>query len=318
MATSIVNARASVLLAAVAALGCVSCSKLASTPTSDGSKHQLPEWRVPSTESLIVHSTVAGRDYQITVALPRGYSESTARYPALYLLDANWSFPIAVETARLLAIGPREHPNGDLSEQPVLVGIGYPVGLYRNAIPPRLKDLTPTPDPDLIREVSRNIGFSVESSGSGGASAFLAALADDVVPEVERRYRLDSNRRSLFGHSLGGLFAVHVLFHRPELFESYLITSPALWWGQGAIWKSEEEFRQTGKELRGRVLLMSGSLDDGQLPSTKKLDDVFRSRAYRGLVWHTEVFDNETHSSVGALSLSRGIRWLYGDLAPKS
>ena len=62
---------------------------------------------------------------------------------------------------------------------------------------------------------------------------------------------------------------------------------------------------------------MSGSLDDGQLPSTKKLDEVFRARAYPGLVWRTAVFDNETHSSFGALSLSRGIRWLYGDLATK-
>jgi predicted alpha/beta superfamily hydrolase len=121
----------------------------------------------------------------------------------------------------------------------------------------------------------------------------------------------------LFGHSLGGLFAVYTLFHRAEMFESYVISSPALWWDDGAIWKIEQDWARTHQDLMAHVLLVSGSLDDGQLPSTRKLDDLFRSRGYRGLVWSAEVFEKETHGSVGVLSLSRAIRWLYGDLASK-
>jgi hypothetical protein len=122
----------------------------------------------------------------------------------LYVLDANWAFPVAVETARILAIGPKENPTGDLKERPVIVGIGYPVGLYWNAIPARLKDFTPASDPVLVAEVANAIGFSPAASGSGGAAAFLGFLAKEMMPAVEGRYRIDERRRSLFGHSLGG------------------------------------------------------------------------------------------------------------------
>src|SRR5262249_24198557 len=155
--------------------------------------------------------------FQVSVALPRGYAESSAKYPALFVLDANYTFPVAVETARILAIGPKDNPTGDLREQPVIVGIGYPVGLYVNAIPARLKDFTPTPDPALVGQVASAIGFPPEASGSGGAAAFLDFVGREMMPAVESRYRI--SRRALFGHSLGGLFAVYALFHQPELFD---------------------------------------------------------------------------------------------------
>ena len=310
---------APILVSVILAAGCNrNIQPVADASTASTSGHRQTEWRIPSTESFIIQSAVAKRDFEITVAVPRGYSESSGKYPVLYVLDANWVFPIAVETARLLAIGPKEHPTGDLNEQPVIVGIGYPVGLYWTAITPRLKDLSPTPDPEVVRQIGRNVGFSVETSGSGGAATFLEFLAKEMLPTVEGRYRLDDRRRALFGHSLGGLFATYVLFHQPELFDSYLLTSPALDWDHEVRWKFEQEFAAAHKDLPARVFLTGGSLDEQYTAMAKKLDDVFRSRKYGRLVWHYEVFPGETHASVGGVSLSHGIRWLYGDLAPKS
>jgi predicted alpha/beta superfamily hydrolase len=120
----------------------------------------------------------------------------------------------------------------------------------------------------------------------------------------------------LFGHSLGGLFAVYALFRRPDLFDSYLITSPALYWDRGAIWNVERAFAEAHKDLRARVLLAGGSLDEQHTAMVRQLDDVLRSRKYGGLEWHIEIFSGETHSSVGVVSLTRGIRWLYGPPLP--
>jgi len=290
-----------------------------STPeTSKVSTDHQSEWRIPSTDSFVIHSAAAQHDFQVTVAVPRRYAESSAKYPVLYVLDANWAFPVAVEMARILAIGPKENPTGDLKEEPVIVGIGYPIGLYWNTIPVRLKDLTPSSNPALVTEVANAIGFSPETSGSGGAEAFVEFLAKEIMPAVEGRYRVDARRRALFGHSLGGLFAVHVLFHRPELFESYVITSPALHVDRDATWKSEETFARNHKDLSAHLFLAGGSLDEPHTAMVRRLDEILRSRKYGGLVWHTEIFAGETHSSVGALSLTRGIRWLYGDLSTKS
>ena len=84
-----------------------------------------------------------------------------------------------------------------------------------------------------------------------------------------------------------------------------------------AIWKVEQEFAEGHKNLPARVFLTGGSLDEQHAAMAWKLDDLFKTRKYGGLVWHTEVFAGETHSSVGTLSITRGIRRLYGDLGPK-
>jgi predicted alpha/beta superfamily hydrolase len=308
-----------IFVSLILAAGCttrVAPTSDASRPSASGNRQN--EWRIPGTDSFIIHSSLARADFEVTVAVPRGYSESSGKYPVLYVLDANWAFPIAVEAARLLAIGPKDNPTGDLKEQPLIVGIGYPVGLYWNAISARLKDFTPTSDPVFVHEIANAVGFAPEASGSGGAAAFLEFLAKEMMPTVETRYRIDDRRRALFGHSLGGLFAAYVLFHQPDLFDSYLVTSPALYWDHESIWKFEQEFSQGHKNLPVRVFLTGGSLDEQHTAMVRKLDDVFRSRKYGRRVWHTEVFSGETHSSVGAVSLTRGIRWLYGDLTPKS
>ena len=54
------------------------------------------------TESWVMTSKVTERDYQISIALPRGYGESTERYPVLYAVDANGQFGTVVESARLM------------------------------------------------------------------------------------------------------------------------------------------------------------------------------------------------------------------------
>lgn len=275
--------------------------------TACGSNGRPTGWTMPSTESFLMESSVAGRTFEIGVALPRGYEQSQLRHPVLYVLDANGMFPIAVETARFLEFdGPRE--------QPVIVGIGYPVGLYWNTLAPRIRDFTPTPDPEWTHRIGTRFGFAPE--GSGGAAEFLALLESELIPVIERRYRVDGERRALFGYSLAGLFATYVLFHAPNLFESYLIGAPGLWWGDGVVWSYEEAFAVRQEKLNARVLLTAGSLDTSHVEIVDRLEDLFRSRNYDGLAWHTQILQNETHNSVIAASLARGIRWLYGDMVP--
>ena len=73
------------------------------------------------TESRVVTSTTTGRTYQISVALPRDYAESTGTYPVVYAVDANGEFGIVVESARLMRID-------ELVPPLIVVGVGYPVG----------------------------------------------------------------------------------------------------------------------------------------------------------------------------------------------
>ena len=38
---------------------------------------------IPETEVRVIHSEVAGRDFEIQVALPRQYEQTTDRYPVI-------------------------------------------------------------------------------------------------------------------------------------------------------------------------------------------------------------------------------------------
>ena len=64
-----------------------------------------PAATIPNTQVRIITATRSGQVYRISIALPSSYNETRARYPVLYLLDANWYFGMVTETARLLREG---------------------------------------------------------------------------------------------------------------------------------------------------------------------------------------------------------------------
>jgi len=50
----------------------------------------------------------------------------------------------------------------------------------------------------------------------------------ELIPLIDKRYP-SAGRRSILGHSLGGLFAVYCLFRNEGLFDKHFALSPALW-----------------------------------------------------------------------------------------
>jgi predicted alpha/beta superfamily hydrolase len=63
-----------------------------------------------------------------------------------------------------------------------------------------------------------------------GAARWLRVL-DRVRARVADDWRLDPRRQVLCGHSLGALFALYALTHRPHAFDGYVLSSPSVWWG---------------------------------------------------------------------------------------
>ena len=53
-----------------------------------------PKMEIPSTEVQRLKSSIDGQEYELYVYLPEGYSTSTKTYPVLYLMDAQWDFPM--------------------------------------------------------------------------------------------------------------------------------------------------------------------------------------------------------------------------------
>jgi len=176
-----------------------------------------------------------GRDYRIMVSLPEGKVPYTGGYPVIYLLDANAYFPAFHVAKRAQA--PYRHA--------IIVGIGYPsdtpLDFERRAF-----DLSPPQEPN------RNV------PPQGGQDLFLDFIERRLMPEVNARFKVDQDQRSLVGHSFGGMFGIYALFTRPGLFQHVVAISPSLWWRDRYLLAHERDF--TRRAHAGELDLIHRSL----------------------------------------------------------
>lgn len=136
-------------------------------------------------------SKETGRRYHIYIRLPESYSKAPlgTRYPVVYLLDGDSLFPILATEHLFLNIDER-------LPEAIIVGIAY--GSFDPLINKRDVDFTAPAD-----------GMKPEYAG---APAFQRFLKTELIPAIERRYRVDSDRRVLFGQSRGGSFVLYSAF----------------------------------------------------------------------------------------------------------
>lgn len=266
------------------------------------------------TESRVITSSTTGRTYQVSVSLPRGYAQSSQTYPVLYALDANGEFGIVVETARLLQLG------GEIPEL-VIVGIGYPVGHYFEAVDDRGVDLTPTEEPGFEDKWQRWLSGLPMPPATGGGPAFLSFLIHELIPLVDAEYRVATDDRALFGHSLGGLFASYAMLHSGGALHRFIVASPTLAYDGRVMFEQEAAYAAASDSLKARVFFSVGLLEPdaplnehpwaGYVTNLREFTAVLEGRHYGGFESTAHFFEGETHTSVLPGSVSRGLRYIY-------
>ena len=127
---------------------------------------------------------------------------------------------------------------------------------------------------------------------TGGREAFLAMIAEELLPELARRHPLNLRDMTLYGHSLGGLFVLHALFARPHLFARHVAADPSVWWNAG-------ESQREAAAFAGGVAAAGGRVDPGI--------QVMIAQAGRARQGHP----HDPTSLVRILSRIRGVEVLY-------
>ena len=233
-------------------------------------------------ETFAFKSKVTGADQVIWIYTPPGYKDTSTAYPVLYLTDSRHHFDHTVTTSRFLS-----------QRQPAPKAMV--VGLLSQD---RFRDLTPTPDLTLDKRY-RN---------SGGAGRFLKFLADEVIPHVDRSYRT-TGFRMLAGHSLGGLFALHALMTRPDLFDAYILSDPSIWWERNAYTEKIRAFFKNTPGLSVSVYASQSGPINKNFTTFETILRSYRSDLFR---FATRRFPDETHISVPLMSYYSGLKALFG------
>lgn len=266
----------------------------AATPAASDRK---PAVTLPGTRSLTLHNA-AGRAYRIMVTEPR---EAPGRqgHPVLYVLDGNSVFGAFSDAVRL--------QKQDFGKA-IVVGIGYETDLPFD-FHGRSYDYSPPLAPGQTRAPG--------AARLGGHDEFLDFLEQVVKPEIARRYPVDPVQQSLYGHSFGGMFALHALFTRPQLFTHYVAASPSLWWQDRYLLAEERGFAakaaaQSVDLTHTTLLLIAGGRET---PHTTKAAQALHARlqalSSHGLLTSYEQLDEENHMSVPVASVTKVLRQVF-------
>jgi uncharacterized protein len=288
-------------------IGIVSCTIWAHGADLPGSGSVAAEpLSFPRAKQYDITSKINGLKYRVRVSTPRG-ADPAKRYPVFYILDGNWYFLPAAESA------------ADTSEEllaPIVVGIGYPTDDGNELDQRRAFDLTlPGKQKDFF------------GSKAGGGDDFIRVLLEEIKPLVEARYQVDQARQIIYGKSLGGLLVLHLLFVHPDTFQTYLVASPAIWWDNRSVLADEKSLGIKASNLRLKVLITSAANEQYRGSDPKlQAEDIYRAidnaselagrlatASPQNLSVTYAIFPDETHESVSLAALGRA---LYFALKP--
>ena len=275
---------------------------------------------LPRTEVHSLTSESTGEAFELWIGHPMEGWATIGDQPIhlLFLLDANLFFGMAVEMTRLMHTLFGELP-------PILVaGVAYPdvdpVAQSRL----RTGHFTPSRDPifaEAVRALAPPGAPTPAPPPMGGAGDFLTFLRRQVDPFVRDRFGLAAASSTLFGTSLGGLFAVHALRTAPEWVDHIIAGSPSLWWNEEEIFAAlTDGGRLGGSEVGPDVVIAVGGGEEGPatpqlnryklVTNARRLADECGRGALPCRSVHLEVIEGESHTSVVPSTLTRGLRRL--------
>ena len=246
--------------------------------------------------------SAAGEPYRIFIQRPVADAPEQG-YSVLYILDGEDNFAVAAATSERYSKYARDHG----FEAGLIVGIGY-AGASRRSF-----DYTP----------ETSLKADARGRPVGGARQFRDFIVSDLRPAIEADFPVDPERQTLFGHSYGGLFVLDTLFEVPELFQTYIIASPSIWFGDRAILEKEAPLAEKLASLPARtVVLTVGEREDRVPPSLAGTGKALSMRdevealagrldAIDGLTVNLRTFTGESHGSSLLPALGAAVSYAF-------
>jgi predicted alpha/beta superfamily hydrolase len=257
-------------------------------PAHGDSLSSPPAVEIAGTQSLHLHSTIIGQEFDLSVNIPRDYQDSSKAFPVIYLLDGQWDFPL------LNAIFGEQYYDGFVPGA-IVVGIAWG-GKNPNYDFLRARDLTPS--------------ATKQAPISGNAPKFLEFIKKELIPFIDNRYRTKKDDRTLMGSSLGGLFTLYTLFQETALFNRYVLTSPAIGWDDEVIESYVKNYAPKNSQLPVRLFMAVGGLE-GDETAFEKFAGRLKAKKLEGLEIETRVLDGSGHSGGKAEGYTRGLQFVF-------
>jgi predicted alpha/beta superfamily hydrolase len=259
-----------------------------------------------------LYSEILKEKRNIWVYLPKGEEPDREHYPVVYLLDADEHYAAFREM-----IQQQDAAGNKLFPDMIVVGIPNTS---------RSRDLTPTfSEHDSEGKKLRKF------KPSGGGDNFISFIKKELIPYVETKYGVTSER-TIIGHSLGGLAVINILLHHPEMFNRYIASDPSMWWDSKIMLKEAERIlerkRFDGKALYvGIANTMPPGMDIEQMrgdtsttvnhiQSIFELTDMLQQHQHNGLRFARKYYEHDNHNTVLMKAAYDGMQFLLRQEVP--
>ena len=244
----------------------------------------------PIPQKFTLHSSVLNEDRVVLVRTPHNYDKTKGPFPVLYLADGPLHINLVGSTMDFLAQGDRMPPL-------IIVGI---------ANTDRTRDMTPSHSDE------KSPDGTVTYPTSGGADHFVDFIQNELMPEIERRYRVVPYK-IFAGHSFGALLAVHILITRPDMFQSYIAASPSLWWDNQRTLHQAQDFFAAHAELNKRFFFDLGNESKQMRDGFDGLQKTLTDKTPKDFHWKSAIYADEDHGSSTLRGYYDGLREVFFD-----
>lgn len=193
--------------------------------------------------TTVLHSKILNEDRILNIYLPPdihadSVSKNTEKLDVIYLLDGSKDEDFI-------------HISG-IVQFLTMMGFMEPTIVVGIANVDRKRDFT---FPTTIQE-------DLEAFPTTGHSeAFIEFIEKEMIPFVTQNYPVKP-KGTIIGQSLGGLLATEILLKKPDIFSTYIIVSPSLWWDNESLLNQAPELLQKQTMSKTHVIVSVGKEHD--------------------------------------------------------
>jgi len=222
-------------------------------------------------QSLFLESTIYNKKQAFDISLPESYLSSPNRYyPVIYVLHGQWDMPIVTSILDVMS-----------GEVPEFIVIG-------------------------IHGKGKQLQAVTEKNKEKG-STFRAFLQDELIPYVDKHYRIASYN-ILVGHSNSGRFAMEQFLTKNKLFKDYFVFSPSL--EDGYL----TELADNSSDLKGDLFISVA--DEGEHMETPFNEVVSTLNLQKGLTVSPKKYGNYSHQSSKIVALVDALQLRFSNWQP--
>jgi len=174
----------------------------------------------------------------------------------------------------------------------------------------RRRDFTfQVPNLDFVAKM----GFKKEQFPAyGGSGKYIAFLQEELQPFIDSSFRTN-RQRTIIGESLAGLLATEILLKHIDLFDTYIIITPSLWWGGESLLKSAPTLLPADHKRKVKVYVGACNKEEDKVmyEDAMALSDLLKKRSGTWLYHVYDYLPDEYHATVMHLAVYNAFKLLY-------